>query len=123
MRANAVVDRYIHDDKKNVDIVVRIDEGPQFLFGKLTIRGLDLEGEAAMRKLWSLKEGKAFNPEYPDYFLAQVKERGMFDNLGEMKANTEVNEPQRTVDVTLNFRGSSTESGGASPERRPRPDQ
>ena len=123
MRAGAVVDRMIHDDKKNVDIVVRIDEGAQFMFGKLAIVGLDLEGEPAIRKLWAMKEGKAFNPEYPDYFLAQVKERGLFDNLGETKANVHVNEKSRTVDVTLNFRGSSTESGGASRERRRRPDQ
>lgn len=123
MRANATVDRNIHDEKKNVDIVVHIDEGPQFTFGKLAIQGLDLEGEAAIRKLWSLKEGKPFNPEYPDFFLGQVKERGLFDSLGETKANVAVNEKNRTVDVTLNFRGSSTAPGAASPEQRQRPDQ
>jgi outer membrane protein insertion porin family len=123
MRADATVTRNIHDDKKNVDLVVHIDEGAQFTFGKLTIRGLDLEGEAAIRKLWSLQTGKPYNPEYPDFFLGQVKERGLFDNLGETKAAVDVNEPNRTVDVTLNFRGSSTESGGASREPRPRPDQ
>jgi len=123
MRASATVDRTVHDDKKNVDITVRLNEGPQFMFGKLDIKGLDLEGEPAIRKLWAMKEGKPFNPEYPDYFLAQVKERGLFDNLGDTKASTQVNEQNRTVDVTLNFRGSSTESGGASRERRQRPDQ
>jgi outer membrane protein insertion porin family len=122
MRANATVTRDIHDEKKNVDLVVRIDEGPRFTFGKLSIQGLDLEGEAAMRKLWSLQPGKPFNPEYPDYFLAQVKERGMFDNLGETKAAVDVHESSGTVDVTLGFRGSSTESGGASREQRQRPD-
>ena len=106
MRADATVDRNIHDDKKNVDVMVHIDEGPQFTFGKLTIQGLDLEGEAAMRKLWAMKEGKPFNPDYPDYFLAQVKERGLFDNLGDTKANVNVNEQNRTVDVTLNFHGA-----------------
>jgi outer membrane protein insertion porin family len=123
MRVNTVVDRMIHEDKKNVDITVRIDEGPQFTFAKLAIRGLDLEGEPAIRKLWAMKEGKPFNPEYPDYFLAQVKERGLFDNLGDTKATVEVNEKNRTVDVTLNFRGSSTESGGASREGQRRPDR
>jgi outer membrane protein assembly factor BamA len=123
MRAEATVERDIHDEKKNVDLLVRIDEGAQFSFGKLTIRGLDLEGEAAMRKLWSLKEGKAYNPEYPDFFLAQVKERGVFDNLGDAKAAVDVHEANLTVDVTLSFRGSSTESGGASRERQQRPDR
>jgi outer membrane protein insertion porin family len=123
IRANATVARTIHDDKKNVDIAVNIEEGPQFMFNKLVIQGLDLEGEPAIRKLWTMKEGKPFNPEYPDYFLAQIKERGVFDNLGDTKASTQVNEQNRTVDVTLSFRGSSTESGGASRERRRRPGQ
>jgi outer membrane protein assembly factor BamA len=123
IRANATVARTIHDDKKNVDIAVNIEEGPQFTFNKLAIQGLDLEGEPAIRKLWAMKEGKPFNPEYPDYFLAQIKERGVFDNLGDTKASTQVNEQNRTVDVTLSFRGSSTESGGASRERRRRPGQ
>src|SRR4029077_82553 len=119
MRAAATVDRKIHDDKKNVDLVVKIDEGVRFTFGKLAIQGLDLEGEPAIRKLWAMKEGKHFNPEYPDFFLAQIKERGIFDNLGEAKASVQVNEKNRTADVTLNFRGSSTEAGGTSRERRP----
>jgi hypothetical protein len=76
-----------------------------------------------MRKLWSMKEGKAFNPEYPDFFLRQVKERGLFDDLGETKAAVDVNEKNNTASVTLNFRGSSTESGGASREPRRNPDQ
>jgi outer membrane protein assembly factor BamA len=121
IRANATVARTIHDDKKNVDIAVNIEEGPQFMFNKLVIQGLDLEGEPAIRKLWAMKEGKPFNPEYPDYFLAQIKERGVFDNLGDTKASTQVNEQNRTVDITLSFRGSSTESGGASRERQRRP--
>ena len=123
MRAAAQVERQIHDDKKAVDLVVHIDEGPQFTFGQLTIKGLDLDGEAAMRKLWSLKEGKPFNADYPDYFLAQIKERGLFDNLGDTRAAVDVHEADHTADVTLSFRGSSTESGGASRERRPRPDR
>jgi outer membrane protein insertion porin family len=123
MRASATVDRAIHDDKKNVDLVVRIDEGERFTFGKLNIQGLDLEGEPAIRKLWAMKEGKAFNPEYPDYFLAQVKERGLFDNLADTKATVNVNEKARTVDVTLSFRAPSTVPGATSPgePRRPGP--
>jgi outer membrane protein insertion porin family len=123
MRAGATVNRTVHDDTKKVDVLVHIDEGPQFTFSKLTVNGLDLDGEAAIRKLWSMKEGKAFNPEYPDFFLAQVKDRGIFDDLGETKALVDVNEPNLTASVTLNFHGSSTGSGAASREKRRRPDQ
>ena len=76
------------NEAHKVDIGVRIDAGPQYTMGKLNLVGLDLEGEAAMKKMWGLKEGKAFNPEYPDYFLAQVKERGLFDNLGKLDIDT-----------------------------------
>ncbi len=123
LRAATSVDRNIHDEKKTVDLTVHIDPGPQFLFDKLAIQGLDLEGEAAMRKLWGLAPGKPFNPEYPDYFVAQVKERGLFDNLGDTKAGVDVNEEKHTVNVTLSFHGSATTLGVKRPgeQRNPGP--
>ena len=104
MRAGATVERKINDEKKTVDLVVHIAEGPQFTFGRLEIKGLDLDGEAAIKKLWSLKEGKPYNADYPDFFLTQVKERGIFDNLGKTRFEININEQDRTVDVTLYFR-------------------
>lgn len=116
MRAASSVERNIHDDKKTVDVVVHIQEGPQFSFGQLTVQGLDLDGEAAIRKMWTMQRGKPFNPDYPDYFLSQVKERGLFDNLGVTKSTVQVNEQTRTVDVTLSFQGP-TKPAAASPEQ------
>jgi outer membrane protein insertion porin family len=104
MRAAATVERKVNDEKKTVDLVVHINEGAQFVFGKLNIEGLDLHGEAAIKKLWSLKEGKPFNAEYPDYFLTQVQERGLFDNLNKTRSAIAINEKEHTVDVTLSFR-------------------
>ena len=102
---NVTTDRNIHDAEKTVDLAVRVDAGPQYAMGKLNIVGLDLDGEAEMRRIWGLKEGKTFDPEYPDVFLTTA--RGMFDNLGETKAETKVDEEKRTVDVTLRFAGSA----------------
>lgn len=104
MRASLSTERHINDQKKTVDLAIRIEEGPQFLSGKLDVEGLDLNGEAAIRKLWSLKEGKPFDADYPDYFLARVREDGYFDNLGKTRSVVKVNEEERTVDVTLYFR-------------------
>jgi len=104
MRASATVERKVNDENKTVDLVVHINEGSQFVFGKLNIEGLDLHGEAAIKKLWSLKEGKPFNAEYPDYFLVQVQERGLFDNLNKTRSAIAINEKEHTVDVTLSFR-------------------
>jgi outer membrane protein insertion porin family len=103
MNADTSVDRKLNDQSKTVDLLVHVKEGPQFVFGKLGIEGLDLHGEAAIKKMWGLKEGKPFNVEYPNHFLDRVKEEQLFENLGKTIANTDVHEDTRTVDVTLVF--------------------
>jgi outer membrane protein assembly factor BamA len=110
-------ERKIDDAEKKVDLAVKIDPGAQYTMGKLTIAGLDLDGEAEMNRIWAMKEGKPFNPEYPDLFLNRVREQGMFDDLGQTKAEIQVHEKERTADVTLRF-GSA--SGDAKPGRRKR---
>jgi len=113
----------IDDAKKTVDLELHPELGPQFVFGTLKLEGLDLNGEAAIKKLWGMKEGKPFNSDYPDFFLAQVKQQGLFDGLGDTKAATKIDEQNLTVDVILNFRPSSTKFGERSPatSRRPVP--
>jgi outer membrane translocation and assembly module TamA len=87
-----------------VDLTVHVEEGPQFLFGKLIVEGLDIHGEAAIRKLWAMKEGKPFDADYPDYFLKRVQEDNIFENLTKTRASMKVDEETRLVDVTLSFR-------------------
>jgi outer membrane protein insertion porin family len=123
MRAQAQVERNINDQRKTVDLTIRIDEGPRFLFGELNVEGLDLHGEAAIRKLWALKEGKPFNADYPNFFLDRVREDQVFENLGKTRAAVSVNEQSRTVDVTLYFGGASTGPGATSPAAPGRPRQ
>lgn len=103
LHASAATERAIHDKTKIVDVTIRIDEGQQFTMGKLTIEGLDLNGEAGIRKLWIIQEGKPFDAGYPDYFLGRIREDGMFDNLHNSKASTKMNDQNHTVDVTLQF--------------------
>ncbi len=107
-------DRKLDDDKKLVNITIHVTPGPQFTMGKLTIAGLDLNAEAEMRRIWNLKDGKPFNPEYPDGFLRRVREMGMFDNLGATKAEYQLNQREHTADVTLTFGGG----GGRGPGGR-----
>ncbi len=87
--------------------------------GKLNIVGLDLEGDAAVKKMWALKEGKPFNPEYPDQFLTNVRDGGYFDNLGKTKSELKVDAQSHAVDVTLTFGGSGPEQGQPGRKRRP----
>jgi outer membrane protein assembly factor BamA len=106
-------DRWIDDGKHVVDVVLRVEAGPQYRMGKLNIDGLDLSGEAEMRRIWILHEGQPFNPEYPDLFLKRVREGGMFDNLGQTKADVKVDQKTHTADVTLHFKGAPP-----APERK-----
>jgi len=103
LHAEAKTERTIHDNTKVVDLTIRIEEGPQFTFGKLTVEGLDLTAEAEIRKLWALKEGKPFDADYPDYFLNRVRQDGIFDNLHKTKAIPKIDEANHLVDVTLQF--------------------
>jgi outer membrane protein insertion porin family len=104
MHSEIKILRHIDDEKKTVDLVLRVNEGPQYKFGTLKIEGLDLNGEAAIRKMWNLKQGKPYEPEYPNYFLGVVRDEGMFDNLGETRAEPNINDEAHTVDVTLYFK-------------------
>lgn len=103
LHAEAHIDRTAREKTKAVDLTIRIDEGPQFTFGKLTVQGLDLTGEAEVKKLWGLQEGKPFDGDYPDYFLNRVRSDGIFDNLHKTKAQVNVDDEHHTVDVTLQF--------------------
>ncbi len=95
--------RAIDDTKKVVDVAVHIEPGAPYTMGKLTIVGLDLNGEAEITRIWTLKEGKALNPEYPDYFLNRIKEEALFEGLGATKSDLKVDEKKHTADVTLTF--------------------
>ena len=113
--AKVTADRDVHDAEKTVDLALRVDAGAQYLMGKLTVVGLDLNGEAEINRTWTIKEGKPFDAEYPDYFLARVRQEVMFDNLGETAPETKVDQQKHAVDVTLRFAGAIK---GQAPERR-----
>lgn len=113
--AKVTSERNIDDAKKAVDVAVHIEPGALYTMGKLTILGLDLNGEAEITRAWTLKGGKALNPEYPDYFLNRIKEEGLFDGLGAAKADLRVDALQHTADVTLTFTG---EDPAKQPGRR-----
>lgn len=112
MEAKVSAERTIDDPKKTIELGIRLDPGPRFLMGKLTVVGLDLNAEFEIKRIWSIKEGKPFNADYPQIFLDSVREQGLFDNLGTTKPETKINLQDHTVDVTLNF-------AGAGPQKKP----
>ncbi|MBI5086839.1 MAG: hypothetical protein HZB13_19860 [Acidobacteria bacterium] len=106
MKASYRAKRALNDEKKTVDVLVEVEAGPQYLFRTLTVKGLDLQSEPALRKLWALKPGDVFRKSYPEMFLGQIRERGVFDNLGETKAEVKVDDAALRVDVVLTLKGA-----------------
>jgi outer membrane protein assembly factor BamA len=117
MRTEIAVTRIPDDAKKSVDLIVQVTQGPRFVFGELKLEGLDIHGEAAVKKLWSLKPEQPFNADYPDFFLNRIREDNLFDGLGKTKAKVDIEEGSLRVDVTLLFGAASIESDGARPGR------
>lgn len=97
--------RALDDAKKTVDVFVDFEPGPQYKLGRLIVQGLDIETEPVIRKLFTLKPGDPYRYSYADRFLADVRDRGIFDNLGETKSKIEVDDARKTVDLTLVFSG------------------
>jgi outer membrane protein insertion porin family len=100
---HVAAERKLDHQKKLANVTLRVEPGARFTMGKLNINGLDLNAEPEIRRIWNLKPGSPFNPEYPDGFLRRVKEMGMFDNLGVTKAEYQLNSKDHTADVTLTF--------------------
>ncbi len=118
LKAKVEVERKIDDQKKVLDLLAKIDPGRQYTFSKLDIKGLDILSEPHIRKMWGVKPGQPFNPDYPDHFLKSVREEGLFDNLGKTKSESKVDDATGQVDVLLIFTGEAPQ-----PKKKPEPTQ
>jgi len=103
LNAKITADRVVDDGHESVDAVVHVEAGPQFTMGKLTVAGLDLEGEAEILRIWTMKTGKPFNPEYPNYFLGVIRQQNLFEHLGKTTVDVKINDKTHTGDVKLTF--------------------
>jgi outer membrane protein insertion porin family len=119
LHASVKQDRTLDDEARTVDLLLTVDPGPRFAYGKLTIDGLDIISEPAIRKMWGDREGSPFDADFPDVFLKDVRDQGFFDNLGKTSSATRINEEARTVDVTLTFEGAKGNNGKERPLRQP----
>ncbi len=101
--ASSKVARDVDDMEHTVAIEFQIEPGALYTLGKLDMVGLDIISEPEIRKMWGIAPGRPFNVEYPDHFLARVKESGVFDGLKSSRSETKTNAANHTVDVTLYF--------------------
>lgn len=105
MKASYKALRRIHDDRQSVELFVDVDPGPVYTMGRLQIRGLDLESEPVIRKLWAIRPGEPYRGGYAESFVQRVREMDLFDFLSEIRQEVKVDEASQTVDVTLTFVG------------------
>lgn len=101
--AKITMDRNFDDAKRTAAIIFHVDAGPLYSMGKLIVKGLDSEGEAEIKRLWKLKFGDAYNPEYADRFFTGIREQNIFDHLGKTHSETKIDPKTHAVDVTLTF--------------------
>lgn len=106
--ANVTVETTPDETKRSVALAYTVTPGSVYTFQRLDIQGLDLRSEPVMRKLWGEKEGKPFNPEYPDFFLKRVEEQGLFDNLKQTTSDYTSDAASHGVTVHLYFRGGES---------------
>jgi outer membrane protein assembly factor BamA len=111
LHATAKTDRTVHEETHTVDALITVTSGAQYHMGKLTIEGLDMLTEPQIRKVWGMKMGEPFHPDYPDQFLKNLRADGVFDNLGETRAEKTTSEKAKIVDVKLYF-------GAAKPKEK-----
>jgi outer membrane protein insertion porin family len=103
LHAGGKVEREIDDKDHKVNVTLAVDTGAQFTMGKLEIAGLDITSEPEIRKIWTLKTGAPFQPDYPDAFLNDIRAKQLFENLGKTRSETTIDEKTRVVDVKLYF--------------------
>jgi outer membrane protein insertion porin family len=103
MNVSSKIERRVDEDKRVVDVTFVVTPGARYTFGKLFLKGLDIHGEHAVRRMWNMKPEQPFNAEYPEYFLNRLREDGVFDNLQSARAELKPDHRALTVDVTLIF--------------------
>ncbi len=105
--SRGTAERDIDDKEHRVTVTLTIDPGALFVMGKLELIGLDLMTEPAdPRQMWRITEGDPFDPDYPDRLLTEVREEGIFDNLGKTSSEVNIDEKTHTVGVKLYFKGA-----------------
>jgi len=98
--------RNLDERARRADLIITVNEGRRYVFGKLEVRGLNLDAEAEVRRRWALKPGRPYDADYPELFLKRIAEEGLFDNLGKTRAEVKIDEEAARVDVILIFAGS-----------------
>jgi outer membrane protein insertion porin family len=106
--ASVLAEMQPNDANRAVDVAYNVIPGSLYNFQKLDIQGLDATSAPAIERLWGEKQGKPFNPDYPDFFLKRVEEQGLFDNLANTTSDYTADASTHNVTVHLYFKGGKS---------------
>lgn len=105
MKAGYKAARRLWEDRNAVELYVDVEPGPVYRMGRLQIKGLDLQSEPVIRKLWAIRPGEPYRGGYAAVFAQRIREMDLFDFLSEIKHEERVEEKSESVDVVLVFVG------------------
>ena len=101
--AEVSTDREINDEKMTVDVYLVPHPGPQYTFGKLELKGLGLDAEAAVKGMWTVKTGDPY-PAITPIISPSASRKTAISTIWAMRAPSPTSMPDtHVVDVTLTF--------------------
>ncbi len=118
--ASVTFDTDTDNSEHKVSVIYSVAPGPVYTFNSLDIQGLDLVSSPVIEKLWGEKQGKPFNPDYPDFFLKRVQEQNLFDHLADTNSDYTADPASHSVIVHLYFKGGKTRQQRAKEEEEER---
>src|SRR5581483_948564 len=100
--AAALPERVFDDQRHVLDLKVKVQKGPLYRFGELSITGLSPELEAQARKYWHARPGDPYDYVYPSEFLREFSKVVDFRQFSKYGA-TVTPKPDHVMDVKLEF--------------------
>jgi outer membrane protein assembly factor BamA len=97
-------DTQFDEEKNTVHYDLNIVEGDLYKMGELEILGLDTQATARMQGAWTLREGQAYNADYPEKFrddTGQLLPRGV---RWVISIHETLEAKDKTVDVEVRFK-------------------
>lgn len=91
----------------SVALIINLNEGPVYRMGTLKILGLPEELAKRIARAWRPKPGQPYDGGEPGYIFQQFRGQLPKDAAPASNAHVKVDEGAATVDVVLDFRGSS----------------
>jgi outer membrane protein assembly factor BamA len=105
LNAAAKTSRTLSEAERTAAVSVRVQRGPQFTFGKLTIQGLSPVLVERVRKLWALEQGAPMRERATVEFIDRVFKSGLLGSeMQRVVPRTDIRPGSTIADVTIEFK-------------------